>query len=59
MPDEPKINYKYIDVPSDSPKKILIVDDQGFNIDAIMVILKYSIRVIDVKKICDKAFNGK
>ena len=41
------------------PKRILIVDDQGFNIDAVMIILKYSIRIIEVKKICDSAFNGK
>ena len=41
------------------PKRILIVDDQGFNIDAVMIILKYSIRIIEVKKICDTAFNGK
>lgn len=40
------------------PNRILIVDDQGFNIDAVQVILKYSIKMIDVKKICDKAFNG-
>ena len=59
MPDEPQIAYKYLDASLNQPKRILIVDDQGFNIDAIMVILKYSVRVIDVKKICDKAFDGK
>ena len=59
MPDEPQIAYKYLDASLNQPKRILIVDDQGFNIDAIMVILKYSVRVIDVKKICNKAYDGK
>ena len=38
-------------------KKILIVDDQLFNIDALKVILKYRLK-IDTDEICDVAFNG-
>ena len=37
----------------------MIVDDQGFNIDAIMIILKYSIKVKDAREICDSVYNGK
>jgi CheY-like chemotaxis protein len=40
-------------------KKILIVDDQSFNIDAANVILKYSVKLKDFKEICDYALNGK
>jgi PleD family two-component response regulator len=40
-------------------KKILIVDDQGFNIDALIIILKYSIKLKDVKEICDCVYDGK
>ena len=39
------------------PKKILIVDDQGFNIQALNVILKYSIGIVDEKTLVH-AFNG-
>jgi CheY-like chemotaxis protein len=35
----------------------LIVDDIGFNIDSIKIILKYSAK-INTDQICDKAFNG-
>ena len=38
-------------------KKILIVDDIGFNIQALEIILKYKSK-IDVKQVCKKAFNG-
>ena len=38
-------------------KRILIVDDQGFNIDALMIILKFSIG-LDSDTICEKALNG-
>ena len=38
-------------------KKILIVDDIGFNIQALEIILKYKSK-IDVKQACKKAFNG-
>ena len=38
-------------------KKILIVDDQSFNIEAVLIILKYSVG-LDSQSICDKAFNG-
>lgn len=38
-------------------KKILIVDDQGFNIQALKVILKYSIGISDEKSL-EYAFNG-
>ena len=37
--------------PIDYPSKILIVDDVGFNINALMIILKYSVR-IDTKNLC-------
>ena len=57
--NHPKVFYKFIEEPNLKPKKILIVDDQGFNIDAVKVVLKYSVGVIDIKKICDSAFNGK
>ena len=40
-------------------KKILIVDDQGFNIDAILIILKYSIKLKDTKETCDCVYDGK
>lgn len=38
-------------------KLILIVDDIGFNIESLKIILKYSAK-IDVEQICTKAFNG-
>ena len=40
-------------------RRILLVDDQGFNIDAIKIILKYTIKVKDSDQICDTAFDGK
>jgi hypothetical protein len=40
-----------------SSKRILLVDDQGFNLDALVIILKYSIG-LDSTRICDKAKNG-
>ena len=40
----------------DKKARILIVDDQSFNIDALQVILKYSIGIDS--EICDKANNG-
>jgi len=39
-------------------KRILIVDDQQFNIEAIIIILKYGLG-IDAENICDYCFNGK
>ena len=39
-------------------KRILIVDDQNFNIDAAMIILKYSVKLINSQDICDTAQNG-
>lgn len=39
-------------------KRILIVDDQGFNIDAALIILKYCIKLKDSDKICDFASDG-
>jgi CheY-like chemotaxis protein len=33
------------------------VDDLGFNINALLIILKYSLR-IDTSELCVKAFNG-
>ena len=40
-------------------KKILIVDDQEFNIDALMIILKYTIKLKDSNQICDCVYDGK
>jgi PleD family two-component response regulator len=40
-----------------SPSRILIVDDQSFNIDALFIILKYKIG-INSSKICDYCFDG-
>lgn len=38
-------------------KKLLIVDDIGFNIQALQIILKYFVKIsIDI--VCEKAFNG-
>ena len=42
---------------SDTVDRILIVDDQTFNIEALNIILKLVFH-LDVDKICDKAFNG-
>jgi PleD family two-component response regulator len=39
------------------PKKILIVDDQSFNLDALTVILKYSIGITNPELIVS-AMNG-
>ena len=39
-------------------KKILIVDDQIFNINALMIILEHSVK-INVTNICHKSTNGK
>jgi CheY-like chemotaxis protein len=38
-------------------KKILIVDDQSFNIEAILIILKCALN-INTSLLCVKAFNG-
>ena len=38
-------------------QKILIVDDQSFNIEALMIILKYTIG-LDSKSYCDTALSG-
>lgn len=40
-------------------KRIMIVDDQGFNIDALLIILQYSIKLKDSKEICDCRYDGK
>jgi CheY-like chemotaxis protein len=40
-------------------KKILIVDDQSFNVDAAIAILKYAIKLKDFQEICDFAYQGK
>ena len=39
-------------------KKILIVDDQLFNINALIIVLEYKIK-IDAQNLCDKATSGK
>ena len=41
----------------DNKQRILIVDDQSFNIEALMIILKYTIG-LDTKKYCEKALLG-
>jgi hypothetical protein len=40
-------------------KKILIVDDQYYNIEAVTVILKYAIKLNNYHETCDHALNGK
>ena len=42
---------------SNKTKKILIVDDIGFNIQALQIILKYFVK-ISVEIACEKALNG-
>ena len=37
----------------------MIVDDQGFNTDALMIILEYSIKLKDTREICDCRYDGK
>ena len=37
--------------------KILIVDDQVFNINALLIIMKYNIK-IEVEKVCESCFDG-
>ena len=39
-------------------RRILIVDDQNFNIDASKIILKYSIKLCDCNEIIDSALDG-
>ena len=41
-----------------SKAKILIVDDQVFNVNALMMILLHSMK-IDIETVCDSANNGK
>ena len=38
-------------------QKILVVDDQPYNIDAVYIILEYVCK-LDVNSICDKALSG-
>ena len=40
------------------PLRILIVDDEQFNIDALKIILKYHCNIA-TDEICDSAFDGK
>ena len=42
----------------DYPQRILIVDDQTFNIDASKIILKYSIKLSNCNQIIDSACEG-
>ena len=39
-------------------KKILIVDDQVFNINALIIILEHTVK-INCKDVCQKATSGK
>jgi CheY-like chemotaxis protein len=41
----------------DDEFKILIVDDQSFNIEALRIILKYNIG-LDSKNLCDSCLSG-
>ena len=43
---------------SEHPQRILIVDDQNFNIDASKIILKYSIKLCPCNEIIDSASDG-
>lgn len=43
----------------ENKRKILIVDDQSFNIDAIMIILQHAVKINNCQFICDRANNGK
>ena len=47
-----------ISVSEDAQNRILIVDDQQFNIEALIIILKYGLG-IDTDSVCDFCFNGK
>ena len=50
---------KHISVePKEKKKKILIVDDQIFNINALFIILQHSVK-IDTTALCDRAISGK
>ena len=40
-----------------SERKILIVDDQDFNIDALIIILGFILK-INVDKVCERAWSG-
>jgi two-component system sensor histidine kinase/response regulator len=40
-------------------KRILIVDDEIFNIEAIKVILEHRFKIKQIDKICDNSMNGK
>ena len=46
------------EVASEHPQRILIVDDQNFNIDASKIILKYSIKLCPCNEIIDSASDG-
>ena len=37
----------------------MIVDDQGFNVEALLIILEYTIKLKDTKEICDCRYDGK
>ena len=39
-------------------QRILIVDDQIFNLDAMMIILKHSIKIKDCHRVCDCVYDG-
>ena len=36
----------------------MIVDDQSFNIEALLLILRYSMGLNNIKKFCDRANDG-
>jgi hypothetical protein len=44
-------------ISSSFEKRILIVDDQSFNIEALLIILKYKVG-LDSNQLCDKALSG-
>ena len=58
--EERSFSYRAIAPNSDAGRfnRILIVDDEQFNIDALKIILRYHCN-IDSESVCDSAFDGK
>ena len=51
-------NYDQIGYNSIEFKKILIVDDQSFNLDAAKVILQHGVNLANIDQILEFAMNG-
>ena len=56
MIEEAQISDEIQDKPVND-QKILIADDIDYNIDALKIILEYSLN-LDVPKVCVQAYNG-